>query len=393
METFVQLPALFLHFFDIHFLELLGRRAPTAEDLRDECRRATRLSFLSAEEVLIPAASYFESELCASIINEFRSVFHLSFIYLVGGGIDLHEFFDDKQIQYASDSAAHKVYFGKVPSVHPPFKTRTASATKDIKTRWGDHLALGTPSRTFESAGLSVPKKLEANWEKVPGWLGKRAFILDNVLPYLTKSKSPRLRARMHPVLNEAYFESFTREYKAGVVTDMGYLNAPHKIPSFAPDLSYRRILNYLPEGLLDRIMAASAEQLAQMRCNCPEWRQALAACMAWESGKIKPHGLGLVQGTQRSFNTMRRIWEGWSVNARENGGAEEPVPTIGIITAVPHEHAAVEILLENTREVAFAGAGAGRRYTLGDITAAGGGGVHRVVLAMLQDMGNNIAG
>src|SRR4051812_5076650 len=111
METFRRLPTLFLHFFDIHFLELLGRRAPSAEELRNECRRATRLSYLAAEEVLIPAASYFESELCASIIGEFRDIFHLPFLCIVGGGIDLHEFFDEKRRQYAADSAAHKVYF------------------------------------------------------------------------------------------------------------------------------------------------------------------------------------------------------------------------------------------------------------------------------------------
>src|SRR5437588_6820627 len=98
METFGQLPTLFLHFFDIHFLEHMARRA-SPEELRNECRCATRLSYLAAEEVLIPAASYFESEFCASIIDEFRPVFYLSFIYLVGGGIDLHEFFDDKQVQ------------------------------------------------------------------------------------------------------------------------------------------------------------------------------------------------------------------------------------------------------------------------------------------------------
>src|SRR5262249_55338056 len=228
--------------------------------------------------------SYFESELCASIINEFRPVFNLGFISLVGGGVDLHEFFEDKQRQYVADSAAHKVYFGSVPMVHPPFKTRTASATKDITQRWQEHLHVGTPVQIFEAAGLAVPKKLEANWEKVPDRLGKRAFILDNVLPQLTRSQDRRLRARMHPVLNEAYFESFTREYQAGIVTDLASLHAPHRVPSFAPDLPYKRILDQLlANELLDRIMGASAEELTLMRCHSEEWRRALAACMAYE--------------------------------------------------------------------------------------------------------------
>src|SRR5687767_8896068 len=100
METYGRLPRIFLHFFDIHFLELMERRA-SAEDLLTECRRATRFSYLAADEVLIPAASYFESDLCRQIIDEFRPIFNLGFISLVGGGIDLCEFFDDKQRQYA----------------------------------------------------------------------------------------------------------------------------------------------------------------------------------------------------------------------------------------------------------------------------------------------------
>ncbi|MBE7551044.1 MAG: 5'-methylthioadenosine/S-adenosylhomocysteine nucleosidase [Anaerolineales bacterium] len=65
-------------------------------------------------------------------------------------------------------------------------------------------------------------------------------------------------------------------------------------------------------------------------------------------------------------------------------------LPTIGIITALPKEYAAVKVLLENGRDHVVGGSGAGRRYCLGMIPAQNGG-QHPVVLS-LAEMGNNIA-
>jgi nucleoside phosphorylase/Tfp pilus assembly protein PilF len=68
----------------------------------------------------------------------------------------------------------------------------------------------------------------------------------------------------------------------------------------------------------------------------------------------------------------------------------ETPVPTIGIITALPHETAAVRAMLGNPPEFPVPGSGAGRRYWVTEI-AAKLGGTHGVVIAQ-ADMGTNIA-
>ena len=65
--------------------------------------------------------------------------------------------------------------------------------------------------------------------------------------------------------------------------------------------------------------------------------------------------------------------------------------PRYAIVTALPLEFAAVESLLHDPCERHAAGKGAGRRYTIGQVNAAGGG-FHTVVLSMLADMGNNVA-
>lgn len=64
--------------------------------------------------------------------------------------------------------------------------------------------------------------------------------------------------------------------------------------------------------------------------------------------------------------------------------------PTIGIITALPIEYAAMKALLENQSDYTAPGQGAGRRYLLANVPSAEGG-VHSVVLS-LGDVGNNIA-
>lgn len=67
-----------------------------------------------------------------------------------------------------------------------------------------------------------------------------------------------------------------------------------------------------------------------------------------------------------------------------------ERKPTIGIITALPKEYAAVKKLLDNPQDVDIEGQGAGRRYLQGEVIGRNGG-KHTVVLC-LAAMGNNIA-
>ena len=69
----------------------------------------------------------------------------------------------------------------------------------------------------------------------------------------------------------------------------------------------------------------------------------------------------------------------------------ERMKPTIGIITALPKEYAAVNILLENKKDkYKIPGSGAGRRYCLGEISSEDGN-KQNLVLAT-AGMGNNIA-
>src|SRR5690242_19972324 len=89
-----------------------------------------------------------------------------------------------------------------------------------------------------------------------------------------------------------------------------------------------------------------SVRMSRRMLCQAPLRERSCIEQPGCQAADVRPHGSsGCLQGTHRSLNTMRRIWAGWSLDTREKGGREGPAPTFGIITALPHEYAAVEIL------------------------------------------------
>src|SRR5947209_13386766 len=65
--------------------------------------------------------------------------------------------------------------------------------------------------------------------------------------------------------------------------------------------------------------------------------------------------------------------------------------PTIGIITALPKEHVAVDILLQNTKDIPVLRQRRNIQYKLGEVPLLHGGS-HLVVLALLPQTGTNIA-
>jgi nucleoside phosphorylase/tetratricopeptide (TPR) repeat protein len=78
-------------------------------------------------------------------------------------------------------------------------------------------------------------------------------------------------------------------------------------------------------------------------------------------------------------------------IGAAKTSGDDFAKLTVGIITALPKEYAAVRALLESQRPLAVPGRGGGRQYLYSEIPARDGG-RHKMVLALLPDMGNNFA-
>lgn len=275
----VRVPRLFLHFFDLHFLDD-RTTAGNSERIYEECRLAARFAFLAAHEVLVPASSYFESEVCRRILDELGVTFPYGIIWIVGSGENIESFRYSKLEQYHAESSQYKSYSQGIGSLLlPPFKPRRGSATRDITVDWVQVLAIPKRMASLTTGlGIRVPKNFDRRWEKIPEHLEGRAFIVDYVEPLLFAGKgNPISRSRLHAIINESYFSSYVKEFSAGVVNDLVYLAAPYPIPSADANISYRALLNESRRlQLLQTISTSDGESLLRLRDD-PVWLQCLS--------------------------------------------------------------------------------------------------------------------
>lgn len=264
---------LFLHFFDPHFLDQVSR-GRNADFIAGEARRATRLAVLTAQTVFVPAASYIESDLCASTINEYRGLFDTGQITLVGGEANIVDFAASKLLQYEPGGGRYKKYETVLTSTAatPPFRSRTRSATPDIHAAWQRRLQ--DLSVVLEGLPRGPLIGLEERWEAVPESLGGRAFTPEYVgqllfEPMPTKGPELVIVRRAGSEINSAYFASCTTELNAGIVTDLTYMNSPAVGSETALDLPFRTMLHDLESrGVADLVLGVRPERLIELRSN-----------------------------------------------------------------------------------------------------------------------------
>ena len=270
--------AAFLHFFDVHFLEL--KQAELYErEVAQEARLATRLALLSSDQVLVPAASYFETRICRKIVREFTPIFKDGAIWLVGGAANAGEFIYNKLRQYDSQSQQYREYSTVDLSGLPPFRSRTQSSTRDIKTQWIEELnAERSPHVIAEGTGFTIPKDFERRWEQVPANLEGKAFIVPYVAPLLLGSNQhPTVLNRLHYVINEALLRKLCNR-TAGLYSFRISFTWPLRIlfQAIGAPIHFRTLLKQLRrEGLLQPIMTCSPEELILLK-NDERWIRCL---------------------------------------------------------------------------------------------------------------------
>ncbi len=247
---------------------------------------------------------------------------------------------------------------------------RHRRATLDISEGWVTRLHdKDSIAPVFGSYGITVTESLENNWRKIPEQLGSLAFIPEHVMPLLqgVPNETP-IRNRVNTVITEDYFKSYTLELGAGLVTDLVYLATGLGLDSHGPDLPYLSLLQELNKaGLSERVDQTSPDKLLALKDD-PVWVSCLAAA---------------------TVTFAQKLSNPW-VYAMATGLRELESATIGIITALPEEFAAVcEVL--RCHEVNVPGKGAGRKYAFGRLAILGY--EHRIAVAMTVETGNNSAG
>lgn len=264
------LPRLFLHFFDLHFLKAASRNAHP-DQIAGELRLATRVAILAANEVIIPAASYFESPLCATIVDELSPLFPTSTIRLVGGDANVQDFIHSKLATYDDTGPQHAAYLAaaEAETVFPPFKLRARSATVDITTAWLDRSAApGFLEDQFGSNVSMLPKGFLDTWQNVPNVLSGRAFTPDYAAEHLADGLLSRaIDSKVHAFVNHEYFRSFANEYAAGFVADLVILPSQYNLDDRYGNIQYGRARRALhAANLLERVSTCSPEELLRLR-------------------------------------------------------------------------------------------------------------------------------
>lgn len=263
-----QRTTVFLHFFDVHFLEL-KRAHLNKKEVGKEALVASKIALLYGNEILVPAASYFETRLCRKIISDLRSLFDLGIIWLVGAAANIEEFIFNKLAQYDTESLQYQEYSSVNLNGLPPFRTRYHSATKDIKIDWIRRLdEKNSVAKIAEGSKFELPKDFERRWEKVPDDLEGKAFVVPYVAPLLfNECHHPTIINRLNYVINEAYFSSYVNEFRACTVCDLIYLASPHPVPSHGPSVPFRKLIfEARKSGILNDIVHCKSDALLSLK-------------------------------------------------------------------------------------------------------------------------------
>jgi hypothetical protein len=283
---------IFLHFFDIHFLEYkTDGMASLEKSIYDEARLATRFAFLLADELLVPAASYFESALCRNILSEFYCSHTTLFngIFLVGNALNYEEFRYRKLFQYPKKSSHHALYKDLKIDICPPLRPRKNSSTKDIVVSWQNCLESGLVVPTItRQQDFQIPGDIENRWKRVPEKLNKNAFIVKHVEPLLFRGKThPTLKNSLHSVIDKYYFLSFVNEFDSGIVKDLDYLAPGYEIPAEGFCFSYRHLQRLArSNNIIEKIWSYDVSQLLELK-NDPEWISLSCEAICPFSGEI----------------------------------------------------------------------------------------------------------
>ena len=330
---------------------------------------AIRWAVLLANELLIPAASYYESALCRKVLSAYPSELFGAQIALVASGTSLDEFIEDKLRQYAPNLQQGAAYRATRIRQAFPWHRRQRSATADIKSDWRSMLNSGDMSHLLDACRPDLLN--ERAFEALPDRLGEAAFIVPNVIPLLFEGKTAvplTVENALHSIVNQSYFGSYAKDLRAAVFQNMSFLQSSAGVPSGDPDhdVDYRGLeMACRRHNVLGDIMASPTERLHHL-ADDPQF---IAACVEASGISRREPLAGYVQGQRTaSLSDISKV-------------------KILIVTALPLETAAVRATFDNDRTASSENDP--HIYHLGAYHIDGNRPVRReVLLATQSDMG-----
>ena len=268
--------SIFLHYFDIHFIREKKQGCLFPSIIFQEMYLATKFSLLSANTVIVPASSFFESPECNEIILSFSCLFDSGMIFITGNASSVEEFAESKTIEYQENEYQRTVYSEILSTdFHIPFARKNSSSSKAISKYLQKILTEGSVPNLFSNSGAPIPRNIERRWERIPEKLAHKAYIVENIQPLLFSNgqKSITISNKLLNIINKPYFGCYIDELNCSFVSDLAYLGSDY-LPQDITLLSlpYKYIHQALrKKGLLKKIYDLKPENLLEYR-ESEEW-------------------------------------------------------------------------------------------------------------------------
>lgn len=322
MQEF-NIDCIFLHYFDIHFLNEVFRTS-NRNNVIFELNMATRLALLMADDLYLPASSFCENDTCREILLRLEPLFKYGKIHILGKNPDILDFIEDKKNQYPEDSVQFKKYLliENGDKQLPPFLPRTHSSTKDISDGW---LKQQNNLHTiFQGVPELLTPEFSKRWAAVPDELQGKAFVFDHVSKILnTGNDNFLIKRKIRDIINEYYFSSYTREYGIGIVEGLNYLNTPFKINYSGNTFHYNKLLSIVQQdkSLFVKVRDDNAEDLYILKSS-KIWRRRQEqyiekhvmkeekSSIAYSFPEASKGDIGIIVALPEELDAMKHVFE-----------------------------------------------------------------------------------
>ena len=384
--------SIFLFFLDHEIHILFGlEKAYGKQRVFDELMMATKIAFLLCEDsILVPASNFFESDFSFNLLNVLgaQKASEAGFVKLLSSSYNLEEFLQKKKDEHGE--SINKVGYHYSDFLYPKKEIflpghlvkRDRSASVDIKKVWLSDDGIAKLGETIYNAFPEQynPTELENIIAGIPQKLGKSAYISKYITPFFKPPKNGEVRLDniVNSFITTEYIRSFLDEYSAVCLNDIPILKSADSILPQGQKyhhISYRKYalplyrIKYKGKKAFDYIKNSSIDDLLEFK-NSSSW-------------------IRLVESVSTPVSNQPVIVEVSDRRAEKEMNPHNNA-TIGIITALPKEYAAVKKMLLDTTEVFNKERNNGERYLLGKVHSADGD-MHTVALMMCGE-GNNKA-
>lgn len=424
-----ELPNIFLHFLNKDTQEIFGISDNQDEIIMQNFQSALNASVLLCNEFcILPPGFYFESSNTKRLILKNIEYIRNGLLFFALREEQLQEYIFKKQEQlkqFMSD-ITYKRFFAKdeiktLSALKNGIIQRKTKIGQSCLLKWNESFNLFIEDCSGDLAriyGVNWSPNIKNTIEIAKAIRTKTSHIEDGAFIWKPiKSEYERqserdtnLEQQTRRLFESYYYRAYLDEYDASILYDVFTFDRREDFllkKEYISAANFNWFFTFLKCLELDSLLYLQPHQIVEIKhtpefialrkiylsiCNEENFEQTtnsirnrVSEMFLINSQNITALGT-VIKNKLLSLSTMSTI---------SFGGASMYLSdiTIGIITALPEEAAAVEVLLENTQPMRFNTGrdAAGNRYTLGTIKLADGA-LHRVVLCQLPEMGNNFA-